>query len=266
MTYSDNLKMELKYLSLEYSIKNNFIPVKPIPKSAFIFKNISDNFFGLSFDNTKKNENWGKRLHKIHTDKRIDFEMQSSNSSDTLLMNIFSHPNIKNWKGVAKLFDIEEVEKIDSIKYGINPEIMKNGAPEQRARKTEIDLLINGEIICEAKLTEKDFTDHSIDDVELYDKFVAIFKREYLDQTEVKYKNYQLIRNIIALDHKKYKRFYLICDLRRPDLIKAFLRTILCIKDISLRSKCGIIFWQDLANSVEKDLQNFLHEKYRLLL
>jgi hypothetical protein len=79
------------------------------------------------------------------------------------------------------------------------------------------------------------------------------------------YLNYQLIRNILAAYQLKC-RFILICDMRRPDLVKNFYQTIRCIKDehIDLRLSCDIIFWQDIAKKCGAELKFFLKEKYRI--
>jgi hypothetical protein len=55
--------------------------------------------------------------------------------------------------------------------------------------------------------------------------------------------------------------------MRRPDLTKSFYQTIRCIKDeyLELRYNCEIIYWQDIAHVVGKELKDFLKEKYGII-
>lgn len=185
--------------------------------------------------------------------------MQSSNSSDALLMNFFCHPKINTWKGAAKLFD---TSSIADISFGVNPNLKWNNKSEKVP--TEIDMQINDNVYCEAKLTEKDFTSKSIKTVKAYDDFDRVFNRYFLIQTKSEYLNYQLIRNILAV-YKNERSFYLICDARRPDLIRSFYETVRCVRDNSLRNRCNFITWQDLTKVVgDKNFYKFLKEKYVL--
>jgi hypothetical protein len=127
---------------------------------------------------------------------------------------------------------------------------------------TEIDMKLDN-IYIEAKLTESDFTKKEKSIVESYDNFGEVFERDYLEHYSNKYLNYQLIRNILAAYQDKYN-FILLCDARRPDLIREFYLTVRCIKDVSLRSRCNIVLWQEVCKCVGGDLKPFLIEKYGL--
>ena len=259
MNYSEKLKQELKCLaeSKSKAKPNELSSIKA--QSAVIYRGVEFNFNKPAYDFIKspENEKWEKRLKKPHSQLKGIKEMQSSNSSDALLMNIFCYPQIKKWKGICDLFKLTEIKDIE---FGINPKLLKNGKLEPTP--TEIDLVLNDKIICEAKLTESDFTNKSKESVEEYDKFEGGFNKHYLPQTQKEYSNYQLIRNILALEH--YSAFYLICDARRPDLVKSFYETVRCINDVSLRNRCNIIFWQDIAKSVGRDLRSYLKISYNL--
>ncbi|MBA7562127.1 hypothetical protein ES708_03776 [subsurface metagenome] len=259
MSYSEKLKQKLKFLAERIAKNNQFPSSNTQHKSAFIFDCVKHNFHRRSYENIEGNKNWQERLDKPHSQLKGYKEMQSSNSSDALLMNIFCHPDINKWKGIAKLFDLSNIKEVT---FGHNPKLLKNGKPESKPHQTEIDLVINDKIICEAKLTESDFTNKNKKSVEAYDRFEGVFNKHYLTQTHEEYSNYQLIRNILSLVH--YSAFFLICDARRPDLVKNFYETIRCINDISLRAKCNIIFWQDIAKSVGKDLRDYLKISYNL--
>jgi len=169
--------------------------------------------------------------------------MQSSNSSDAVAMNIFCYPRFRSWNGIKYLL---KLDKIDEIKFGFTAQLFKypDDYPEQDF--TEIDVKFNDEILCECKLTEKDFTSKAKCEVEIYAYFRNIFHTHKLPQNDDEYYNYQLIRNILAANHHNC-RFILFCDMRRPDLAKSFFQTVSCIKDefLELRTKCEIIYWQE---------------------
>ena len=63
-------------------------------KSAVLFPNLKLSFHPKTFSNIHSNEDYKNRLNKSHTKAKGYKEMQSSNSSDALLMNIFAYPNI----------------------------------------------------------------------------------------------------------------------------------------------------------------------------
>lgn len=257
-TFNDLLRQEIKASSIIY---NSIRGIQNFSKhsSAIIYGNIEDNFLQSSIAAIKINGNWSSRTQKQHSHLSSGYkEMQSSNSSDALLMNIFCHPKIGSWKGIQNLLKIPAFT-INQIEFGYNPIILVDGTPEKRP--TEVDLFIHDQIICEAKLTEKDFTSKSKSHVNKYDLFSKIFDVNSLAQTDKEYLNYQLIRNIIAAVDED-RRFILLCDMRRPDLIAAFHHTTGCILDIQNRMRCEFITWQQISTYVGKDLRDFLKLKY----
>lgn len=116
-------------------------------------------------------------------------------------------------------------------------------------------------ILMEAKLIEKDFTRRGKGTVESYDDFKKVFNEELLPRSGEDYLNYQLVRNILAA-HQHNSPFLLLCDARRPDLARQLYLTVRCVKDDRLRVKCNIVFWQEITQSVGKELRDFLVEKY----
>jgi hypothetical protein len=58
------------------------------------------------------------------------------------------------------------------------------------------------------------------------------------------------------------KRHILLCDNRRGDLIRSYFDVVKCIKDMGVRQRCDIIFWQDIWKKTGSDLRDFLAEKY----
>jgi hypothetical protein len=219
--YSQNLKQELTRRANLWASQNSFSinsRISPAPVWAVLFDDLKGNFHKGSLTSIQRNSEWRKRLKKPHQKHgALGFrEMQSSNSSDALLMNIFCYPGISKWKGVEILFG---QNPIISIEFGYNPPLLKNGLPEPRP--TEIDLLLNNKFICEAKLTESDFTEKEKQSVEAYDNFDIVFERRKLSQNDEVYFHYQLIRNILAA-YAEQKEFMLLCDYRRPDLGSCF--------------------------------------------
>ncbi len=265
MNYKDDLAQKLISYARSYGethIGQDYIHPNENTNSSIIFNQIKYNFHDQSWERINQNPSYKQRTLKKHTNTVTKglFEMQSSNSSDALAMNIFCYPDFKKWKGVQKVFDVTSFEQ---IVFGHHPKVKKYDNGSIIEDKTEIDIFINESIVVECKLTEIGFYKKPKEDVEKYVEFENVFHTEKLIKKSGSYLNYQLIRNILAAYQLK-GRFILICDMRRPDLVKSFYQTIRCIKDehIDLRLNCEIIFWQDIAKKCGAKLNSFLKEKY----
>jgi len=256
--FAENLRQKLIVLSKRYAVKHE-TPSCKSEKGVVVFKRYSDglgNFLNSSYKNILSKESWKKRLMKPHAFFPVNseiHELDSCNSSDALLMNIFCNPELNKWKSLKELLKLPAPYEPE---FGLKAKVKKNGKGDD----TEIDMKINN-VIFEAKLTEPDFTKKEKAIVESYDKFAEIFNKSSLDQKNKFYMNYQLIRNILAAYQHNFS-FCLLCDGRRPDLVREFYKTVRCIKEQSLRSRCNIIFWQEIAMNVGKELHDFLSEKY----
>ncbi len=259
---AENLRKQLSELAGSYAKKHHL----PLDKSAggvIIFKkdhnkNIHGNFLDSSYRNILEKQSWRVRLDKPHpsfpgTKYRVK-ELDSCNSSDALLMNIFCHPMIDEWKSLKKLLGLSEIGEPE---FGFLANVKKNSGQDDA---TEIDMKLGGTLM-EAKLTEKDFTKKEKGIVESYDNFKKVFNEKLLPKSGEDYLNYQLIRNILAA-YQHNLSFLLLCDARRPDLVKEFYSTARCVKDDRLRVRCNTVFWQKIAQNVEKELRDFLVEKY----
>lgn len=223
--------------------------------SAFIFSDVKMNFLEESYLNICRNEFWYKRLDKKHPHFNDGTkEMQSSNSSDALLMNIFCYPEINKWKGIKELLQVSELKEIE---FGWSPELVN----ENPKYPTEIDLRINKEIICESKLTESNFTEKEKYIVEGYENFDLVFDKDLLEIKNGNYINYQLIRNILTAYKYSY-RFILLIDETRIDLIRSLFNVVKAIKIADLRMKISFITWQELANKCGNHLKDYLSQKY----
>ena len=130
------------------------------------------NFHPASYENICANPAWLRRLAKPHTASRRSrarkdwqwMELDSANSSDALLMNIFCHPEVFDGTtlapAVAKLLNVETLaQPCFGIHPGVplkNPRKGRSKLPSELTDRTEIDLHL-GNIFLEAKLTESSF-------------------------------------------------------------------------------------------------------------
>lgn len=252
MNYSDKLKERLK--------KNAFKLVESGShkgrerNTAFIFDDIKMNFHHKTWSNIKGNENWLKRSEKKHTHfSDGTFEMQSSNSSDALLMNIFCFPGFFNWSGPKKILKIDQCK---DIQFGWNPEFEN----ENKNHPTEIDLKI-GDNIFEAKMTESSFTAKEKDVVYSYADFNKVFNDRNLVDGENSIKHYQLIRNVLTAYKYNYN-FTVLLDESRIDLIRDFTEVLKAIKIIDLKQRINFVTWQELVHACGEELREYIIEKY----
>jgi hypothetical protein len=249
---ADELKLEIRKAALNYAHERK-LPVDESHASAVIFRNLCDNFHSESFKNIANNREWMHRTTKAHQNVAGVLEMQSSNSSDALLMNIFCHPDIGRWKGIRNLID----ETLDAIVFGFPGQVHINGG---QVDSTEIDMALPG-LFCEAKLTETDFTHKTADVVESYDGLHATFHAEDLPRVGGEYDNYQIIRNLLAA-FQHGKKHILLCDERRPDLVRRYMQTVSCLREMHNRKNCRVAFWQEIAGACGASLRDWIEEKY----
>ena len=251
MTLSTQLKDQLCVSAKQYAADAG-IPIT-VRKSAVLFCNLADSFCSDSYEAIQSNADWNARTEKAHQQVPGSLEMQSSNSSDALLMNIFCHPKIATWKGVQDVLGFV----VDKPVFGFKACVPKHGTDGD---KTEIDLAI-GNCFAEAKLTEEGFTEKLKSEVEKYEGFADVFHVSSLAQDANNYRNYQVIRNILAAVHHD-KDHILFCDQRRPDLVRDYLSTVACVREVRVRERCRVIFWQEIAQNAGKSLRDFLETKY----
>ena len=72
---------------------------------------------------------------------------------------------------------------------------------------------------------------------------------------------YQLIRNVLSA-YEYGRRFLVLCDARRPDLIQEWWKVHSAILDADLRYRSGLLLWQEIARQSPKELRVFLARKY----
>lgn len=221
------------------------------------------NFAGASYAAILGNENWRKRLGKVHTqatrslpkrDRRW-MELDSSTSSDALLMNVFCYPGVP-----ARLASMLGVDDPEIPEFGLKAKVpLANGHFD----RTEVDMKL-GILLVEAKLTESHFQVKSKDVVEGYRDFAEVFHRRLLPRLGDCYRSYQLIRNVLAA-HATGSSFCVCLDSRRPDLLEEWFAVMCAVCDMELKTRCKVLTWQEMTWCLPQELQNFLDLKYGIV-
>lgn len=162
----EQLKQSIRSSALNYA-RSQGLEVNESRKTAILFSSVADNMHPASYQSIEGDPLILQRTQKPHQNVADYKEMQSSNSSDALLISIFRHPKIGEWKGLRELLEVPNLES----QFGFSPEVtLKDG----RRERTEIDLAL-GDVFVEAKLTEKDFTEKAAEVVHNYAQFGELF-------------------------------------------------------------------------------------------
>jgi len=195
--------------------------ISPGPNPTILFghddHNRHGNFHPASYAAICANPAWQRRLTKPHTASRRSrarndwrwMELDSCNSSDALLMNIFCHPDVFNGQTLAPaVANLLNVDPTAQPNFGINPNIPLKTLRKTREKKlgtpspalslskgpdsatwvlepptessailtdrTEIDLQL-GNLFLEAKLTESNFQTAAPRLVERYRDLESVF-------------------------------------------------------------------------------------------
>ena len=130
---------------------------------------------------------WRKRLQKVHSQGRRSLpakdgswrELDSSLSSDALLMNIFCYPGVTRRREVCRILGLEPGSVPE---FGFMPRVPLLSEATER---TEIDMKLGNKIF-EAKLTEGDFQIQRAELVEGYQRSSGIFECRHLPRTGAK--------------------------------------------------------------------------------
>lgn len=269
------------------------------------------NFYDPAYTAMLARPQWMRRFDKIHAQAarclpkplfdpaRRWRELDSSMSSDALLMNVFCTP------GVAQSAALRNALGVDA---NAPPEFgWKARAPLSSGRfdRTEVDMRW-GSLLVEAKLTESDFQTREARILEAYRDFDAVFDRNLLPRVEIAtarareatefpenisqefesvlgdsdhrqpleapppppceqgYASYQLIRNVLAA-HATECSFCVIHDERRPDLREQWFSVMAAVKSAAMRVRLKVLTWQELAALLPQGLQAFLDVKYGIV-
>jgi len=274
------------------------------------------NFFDAAYAAILADPKWMRRFDKIHTQgarslpkpafdpSRRWRELDSSMSSDALLMNIFCAPEVVESAALQGALGVEA---------GAQPEFgWKAKVPLANGRfdRTEVDMRL-GSLLVEAKLTESDFQCRSAAVVEAYRDFDVVFERDLLPRAAIPtarprrasefpednsqefeslicdpdlfptlnplaedpivvapvepgYQSYQLIRNVLAAQATG-SSFCVLHDARRPDLREAWFDVMAAVKSAELSVRLKVLTWQELAAYLPEGLQKFLDVKYGIV-
>jgi hypothetical protein len=144
------------------------------------------NFFDAAYAAILERPEWARRLKKAHTGRRTLpraerpwCELDSSTSSDALLMNVFCTPGVLESAHVRSFLGVDDGAEAT---FGWKARVpLKNG----RTDTTEVDLRL-GSLLIEAKLTETDFQTRAATVVEGYRDFEEVFQRELLPRVELR--------------------------------------------------------------------------------
>jgi hypothetical protein len=183
-------------------------------------------------------------------------ELDTSTSSDALLMNIFCYPGVLRDRRVLALLGAEGG---GAPEFGYRARVpLVNGAFD----RTEVDLR-QGDTLVEAKLTESDFQSATGKMLLAYRDFPEVFDAQRLPRRRERYMSYQLLRNVLAA-YALQGSFCVLIDARRTDLADAWWAVMSCVIPVELRSRLRISTWQELAQFAPPKLQKFLAEKYAI--
>ncbi|HEX8713132.1 MAG TPA: hypothetical protein VF730_14730 [Terracidiphilus sp.] len=144
------------------------------------------NFFDPAYAAIAARPEWMRRFDKVHAQgarclpkaERRWRELDSSTSSDALLMNIFCTPCVLSSASLRNALGLDN--NVTPV-YGWKARVpLANG----RFDRTEVDLLL-GSLLIEAKLTEGDFQNCEAAAIEPYRDLDAVFDRALLPRVEI---------------------------------------------------------------------------------
>jgi hypothetical protein len=272
------------------------------------------NFFDASYAAIFSRPEWMRRFNKIHAQGRALpaaesgrrwRELDSSMSSDALLMNVFCAPGVMEATAVRNALGVgENAVPVFGWKARVP---LKSGHVD----RTEVDMRW-GVLLVEAKLTEGDFQVGKAAVVEGYRDFDAVFERELLPrvvlrtarrraavefaeeftqefeeavedeqgarefqagivararEAESAYAGYAGYQLIrnVLAAYAEGCSFCVVHDARRPDLREAWFQVMAAVKSAELRVRLKVITWQELAALLPEQLQEFLELKYGIV-
>ena len=269
------------------------------------------NFFDAAYAAIAAHPEWMRRFDKVHAQAARSLprpqldparrwrELDSSMSSDALLMNIFCTP------GVADSSAVRDALGVDAEAVPIFGWKARVPLASGRFDRTEVDMRF-GSLLVEAKLTEVGFQTRSAAIVEAYRDFDTVFDRDRLPRVEIAtsrwmrasefpendsqefesivgdptlvsavdtsfrppgepgYAGYQLIRSVLAA-YATDCSFCVIHDERRPDLREEWFEVMAAVKSAAMRVRLKVLTWQELAALLPAALQEFLDVKYGIV-
>lgn len=255
-----SLRSELSLRNLKFASTHGYLYERTdgqVP--SIIFGRDDDgrhgNFHPDAYRRICANDRWARRLEKAHTAyKRARLrcnwqwrELDCSNSSDALLMNIFCHPEVMARTSTRAMLGIQ----LNAVpEFGFKP---RTPLQSRKSDNTEVDMKV-GDLLVEAKLTESDFQCASLGLISRYRDLEAVFDLSELPTRNGKQSGYQLIRGTLAA-HAAECSFCVFCDSRRPDLVEEWYKILRAVRPFELRCRLKLLTWQELASVLPADLQ-----------
>jgi len=306
--YASQLRLELGLRNRSFA--RGRLHVESYGKSPVIVYAPDDgrhgNFFDPAYAAIAARPEWMRRFDKIHAQAGHSLpklvpesarrwrELDSSMSSDALLMNVFCSPGVADCLAVRRLLGID-TEGLPE--FGWKARVpLKNG----RLDRTEVDMRW-GDLLVESKLTEADFQTCKAKVVEAYRDLDKVFDLSLLPRVNMAvgrrreaaeypedysqdekivppnevepvsfrdmrvttegFASYQLIRNVLAA-YAQESNFCVILDARRPDLQESWFQVMAAVRSAAMRSRLKVLTWQELAEALPIELQEFLDLKY----
>jgi len=268
-------KMALEYIDSQQKVKR-YVEHYESKTGVILFPQSGDNKDAMYYGNFQQNSleviladaSYKGRLKKVHS-RRSGFpsphnktacELDSCNSSDALLMNIFCYPKIRDRINIG--IDVQNLTiQGEDIHFGIPIRLFKRNN-QSEISPTEIDMVI-GDTIVEAKLSETDFQPLNKTLFDSYESFFNLVEeRMIIDQSNQFLPIYQLLRNATIRRMLNCKMVVIIDD-RKANLKKYYRSFVGALKQREDRDKIFMVTWQDLVKTIEiADLKSFLKIKY----
>jgi len=165
-----------------------YSPEHPTDEDPPVKTSRHGNFYDAAYAAIAARPDWMRRFDKIHAQgraiPRADSgrrwrELDSSMSSDALLMSVFCTPDVAEASALRQTLGVDGE---DLPVFGWKVRVpLRNG----RFDRTEVDMRL-GSLLVEAKLTEGDFQTKAAAVVETYRDFDAVFERERLPRVRLK--------------------------------------------------------------------------------
>ena len=221
------------------------------------------NFHDESWAAIQQTPEWATRLGKRHSqptalpiaERLTAMELDSSNSSDALLMNCFCCPGAP--EAIVRGLGLDPGPSPGPMIFGF---LAKLKLTDGGLDATEVDLRF-GALLFEAKLTEADFTSRPKPHVFRYATLLDAFNVDVLPSDGASFRGYQVIRNILAAQEHGASSVVIV-DARRPDLREEWEAVSTAIKVPALAARCHLRTWQDVAAAAPAGLKVFLEAKY----
>lgn len=270
-SYSSLLRDELSARNASYAALHQFPHVTSYGDLPVVIYQPSPcgtrhgNFIDASYRALQRRPQWKRRFEKVHSQAGRAFpkgndvckELDSSMSSDALLMNIFCYPGVTKRREFSFMLGTEIG---DLPEFGFKPRIpLTSGFVE----RTEIDMKL-GPVLFEAKLTESGFQTQKAAIVEGYRDLKEVFDCRKLPRLHGEYVSYQLLRNVLAA-YALNLSFCVLLDARRPDLREQWYAVMSCVRSTDFKTRCKVLTWQEVAQVLPLRLRNFLDLKYGIL-